>query len=131
MKQKLFDLLMSCGQCDIFDEYAGCRKCEYDCTDEGCEKHLTSIMTDDLLNAGVVILPVKPHDTVYTIRDSKIEEWKVYFVGINSCGEFRIHIVDHKFDDVLEFWDRDIGLYLFLTEEDAINELKERKSYEG
>ena len=85
-------------------------------------------ITDYLLANCVVVLPVKPHDIVYTIRNGKIKEWKVYFVGINSCGEYRIHIVDRKFDDVLEFWDRDIGLHLFLNEEDAINELKERKS---
>ena len=85
-------------------------------------------MADDLLNAGVVVLPVKPGDTVYKIHRGKIAEWKVYFVGINSLGEFRIHIVDQKFDDMLELWDRHIGEIIFLTEEDAINELKERKS---
>lgn len=84
-------------------------------------------IADHLLANCVIALPVKPGDTVFTIHRGKIKEWKVYFVGINSLGEFRIHVADSKFDDVCEFWDSHIGKMLFLTEEDAINELKERK----
>lgn len=129
MKDKLIELLNSSGRCDKY-KHSGCDGCEYDMYEDDCEKYLTNLMADDLLNAGVVVLPVKPNDIVYTVIKDEIKEWRVYFVGINSIGEFKIHIVSPTFDDVDELWGHHIGEDVFLTEEDAINELKERRAYE-
>ena len=75
-------------------------------------------------------VPVKPGDTVYNIHRGKIKEWKVYFVGMNSLGEFTFNIADKDLQSSRSVWDREIGETIFLNEEDAITELKERKSYE-
>ncbi len=93
-----------------------------------CRDYLSS---EKMYNAGYRRLPVVPGDTVFTIHRGKIKEWKVYFVGINLRGEFNIRIADEPLENSREFWDRDIGEWLFLTEEDAINELKERKCRDG
>ena len=97
--------------------------CKENCAD-------TQLLVDRMIRRGVVILPVKPRDTVYTISRGKIKEWKVYFVGMNSLGEFTFNIADNELQNSRSVWDREIGETVFLTEEDAINELKERKSYE-
>lgn len=76
-------------------------------------------------------VPVKPGDTVYIINHNKITEWKVCFVGINLLGDVKFHVADEGYHNVHEFWDYNIGVCVFLTEEDAINELKERKSYDN
>ena len=77
-----------------------------------------------------VNFPVLPNDTVYTISRGKIKEWIVYYVGMNSQGDTKFTLADEGFHNSLEMWDFNIGVCVFLTEEDAINELKERKSYE-
>ena len=74
--------------------------------------------------------PVVPGDTVYIINHRKINEHKVYFVGINASGSIKFTVADEGFHNTYEFWDSNIGVCVFLTEEDAINELKERKSYD-
>lgn len=83
-----------------------------------------------VLNAGYVRLPVKPGDTVYIINNGKIKEWTVCFVGINLQGDVKFHVTDEGYHNVHEFWDYNIGVCVFLTEEDVIDELKERESYE-
>lgn len=130
MKTKLMELLNSCGRCDKHDECAGCRDCEYIYSDDECEKYLASVMADDLLNAGVVVLPVKPNDTVYTISRGKIKEWRVYYLGMNAKYQFTFNYHDKNFQNSRMACEADIGETVFLTEEDAINELKERKSSE-
>lgn len=87
-------------------------------------------IVDHLLDNGVVILPVKPRDTVYTISRGKIKEWTVYYVGMNTLGHFMFNFHDKDCNNSRSACDADIGEIVFLTEEDAINELKERKSYE-
>lgn len=89
------------------------------------------LKAERVLNAGFVRLPVKPGDTVYIINHNKITEWKVCFVGINLLGDVKFHVADEGYHNVHEFWDYNIGVCVFLTEEDAINELKERKSYDN
>lgn len=126
MKNKLKELLNKGGRCDKYVP-GGCEACEYDHFEDKCEEYLTDLMADDLINAGVVILPVKPNDTVYTIYRGKIKEWKVYFVGMNSLGEFTFNIADKDLQNSRSVWDKEIGDFVFLTEEAAINELKERK----
>lgn len=129
MREKLYNLLNTCGKCDKYGP-DGCKSCEYNIFEDECEKHLTELMTDDLLNAGVVVLPVKPGDTVYIINHGKITEWKVCSVGINLQGDVQFHVADELYHSVFQFWDYNIGVCVFLTEEDAITELKERKANE-
>lgn len=83
-------------------------------------------LAEYLVGNNVMVFPVKPGDTVYTISRGKIKEWEVYFVGINSEGDIKFTIADKDFHNSLELWSSDIGDIVFLTEEDAINELKER-----
>lgn len=87
-------------------------------------------LADHLIKHRVIITPVKPNDTVYIINRGKIREWKVYFVGINAYGDVKFTVADEGLQNTYEFWDYNIGVCVFLNEEDAINELKERKSYE-
>ena len=87
-------------------------------------------LADFLIQHRVLAYPVKPGDTVYVINHHTIKEWKVYFVGMNMRGEVKFNVVDDRLTSTHEFWDYNIGVCVFLTEEDAINELKERKSYE-
>jgi hypothetical protein len=129
MKDKLIELLETDVECNK-DGHGECNHCEYYYADDKCQRYLSNIIADMMLSKGVVVLPVKPNDIVYTVIKDEIKEWKVYFVGINSIGEFKIHIVSPTFDDVDELWGHHIGEILFLTEEDAINELKERRAYE-
>lgn len=77
-----------------------------------------------------VNFPVLPRDTVYTISRGKIKEWIVYYVGMNTLGHIMFNFHDKDLQNSRSACDEDIGYYVFLTEEDAINELKERKSYE-
>ena len=84
-------------------------------------------LSEYLVGNNVVVLPVKPGDTVYTIYRGRIKEWTVYFTGMNSLGEFTFNIADKDFQNSRSVWDREIGEFVFLTEEDAINELKERR----
>ena len=130
MRDKLIELLSSGGKCDKYGP-DGCSACEYNHFDDECEKYLTELMADDLLKAGVVILPVKPRDMIYTISRGKIKEWTVYYVGMNTLGQFMFNYHDKDLQNSRAACDADIGETVFLTEEDAINELKERKSYEG
>ena len=97
--------------------------CKEQCAD-------TQHLVNQIIESGVVILPVKPRDTVYTISRGKIKEWIVYYVGMNTLGQFMFNFHDKDLQNSRSACDADIGEAVFLTEEDAINELKERKSYE-
>lgn len=129
MKDKLIELLFHDAVCSTGDT-GECDSCKYNYADEPCFHRMIECLADYMLSQGVMVFPVKPGDTVYIINHGKIKEWKVYFVGINSQGNIKFMVVDERYEDTFEFWDYNIGVCVFLTEEDAINELKERKSYE-
>jgi hypothetical protein len=129
MREKLYNLLNTCGKCDKYGP-DGCKSCEYNIFEDECEKHLTELMTDDLLNARVVVLPVKPGDAVYTISRGKIKEWTVYYVGMNTRNQFAFNFHSKDLQNSRSACDEDLGETVFLTEEDAITELKERKANE-
>ena len=97
--------------------------CKEQCAD-------TQHLVNQLIERGVVILPVKPGDPVYVINHNRIKECTVCFVGINKLGEITFNVADDGYDNVYKFWDDTIGVSVFLTEEDAITELKERQSYD-
>jgi hypothetical protein len=90
----------------------------------------TRELVGHLVENRVVVLPVKPGDTVYTIHRGKIKEWKVYYVGMNTLEKFMFNFADADLQNSRSACDEDIGETVFLTEEDAINELKERKAYQ-
>lgn len=129
MKDKLMKLLLADVVCSTGDT-GECDSCEYCHSEDACYRRMSGVLADFLISEGVVVLPVKPGDTVYTIHRGKIKEWKVYFVGMNSLGEFTFNIADKDLQNSRSVWDREIGETVFLTEEDAINELKERKGNE-
>ena len=126
MKKKLYDIIMTDVECDK-DGHGDCEMCPYRYADKEYQAYVSNILADFFLSKGVVVLPVKPGDTVYIINRGKIKEHKVYFVGINSHGDIKFTVADEDFHNTYEFWDFNIGVCVFLTQEDAITELKERQ----
>ena len=126
MRDKLVDLLSTEVECNS-QGFGDCSMCDHHYADKGCMRHISEITADFMLSNGVMVFPVKPGDTVYTVAGKTIKEWKVYFVGINSQGDIKFTIADKGLLNSLEMWNYNIGEYVFLTEEDAINELKERR----
>ena len=69
MRDKLKKLLMTdveCNKCGHGD----CSMCEYEYSDEKCFEHMSAIIADYLLANGVIVLPCKIGDIVYTINSS-------------------------------------------------------------
>lgn len=126
MRNNLIELLETELECNK-DGHGDCEMCEYKYASKACIRHISEITADYMLAHNVIVAPVKPNDTVYTIHHGKIKEWKVYFVGMNSLGEFTFNIADKDLQNSRSVWNREIGETVFLTEEDAITELKERK----
>lgn len=89
------------------------------------------LKAERVLNAGFVRLPVKPGDTVYTISRGKIKEWTVYYLGLNTRNQFSFNFHDKNLQNSRMACEEDLGETVFLTEEDAIDELKERQAYDG
>lgn len=127
MRTKLYDLLMTEVECD-YEGHGDCSMCPHRYSDKDCQARITNIIADFLISSGVVILPVKPRDTVYTISRGKIKEWIVYYVGMNTLGHIMFNYHDKDLQNTRAACEEDIGETVFLTEEDAINELKERNS---
>lgn len=79
MRDKLIELLNTCGRCDKYGENGhGCVGCEYEHFDDNCEKHLTNLMVDDLIDNDVVIV-VRCKDCKHWHRncfDPLIELWE-------------------------------------------------------
>lgn len=127
MRDRLTKLLradVDCTHC------TNCEECEYYGSEDDCFNQLSGTMADFLLANQVVVLPVKPRDTVYTISRGKIKEWIVYYVGMNTLGHIMFNFHSKDLQNTRAACEVDIGETVFLTEEDAINELKERKSGE-
>lgn len=120
MTNKLFELVRNDCRYRFCTGKKDLTVCKQQCAEA---QHLV----DTLIAGGVVILPVKPGDTVYTICRGKIKEWTVYYIGMNSLGEFTFNITDADRQNSREIMERWIGDLVFLTEEDATNKLKERK----
>ena len=129
MKDKLRELLLTDVVCSTGDT-GECDSCEHCHSENSCWVRMADVLADFLISRGVTVLPVKPGDPVYTIHRGKIKEWKVYFIGLNSLGEFTFNIADAELQNSRSVWDKEIGDTVFITEEDAINELKERKANE-
>lgn len=89
------------------------------------------LQAEKAYDAGYRRLPVIPGSTVYTISRGKIKEWTVYYVGMNTLGHIMFNFHSKDLQNSRAACDADIGEIVFLTEEDAINELKERQAYDG
>lgn len=129
MRNKLIELMETEIECNK-DGHGDCEMCPYSYADKACVRHISELTADMFIANKVVILPVKPRDIVYTISRGKIKEWIVYYVGMNTLGHFMFNFHDKDLQNSRSACDADIGETVFLTEEGAINELKERKSYE-
>lgn len=86
------------------------------------------LQAEKAYDAGYRRLPVLPGATVYTISRGKIKEWTVYYLGMNARNQFSFNFHDKNMQNSRVACDEDIGEVVFLTEEDAINELKERQA---
>ncbi len=93
----------------------------------GCARHWAEIIANGLLANGVIVSTVKIGDKVYTYADKRVKEGKITFVGKNSRNEYKFIAVIGKCEDLLVFWDYDIGKTVFLTKEEAEAALKERE----
>lgn len=129
MRQKLIELLDTVLVCSTGDT-GECDSCQYSGLEDACIRHMTEVIADFMLSNGVIVPPVKVGGKMYTVSNGKVREWKVYFVGMNINGEIKFHLASEDLGTMFTVWDGDIGNIVFLTEEDAINELKECKSYD-
>jgi hypothetical protein len=127
MRNKLIELLETKLECNK-DGHGECEMCEYLYSDDACIRHISEITADFMISNNVVVLPVKPRDTVYTISRGKIKEWTVYYVGMNTLGHIMFNYHDKDLQNTRAACEVDLGETVFLTEEDAINELKERRA---
>lgn len=126
MRDRLIELLETDLECNK-DGHGECAMCPHKYSDEACIRHISEITADFMLSKGVIVPPVPVGGKMYTVSNGKVREWKVYFVGMNISGEIKFHLVSEDLGTMFTVWDGDIGNIVFLTEEDAINELKERK----
>jgi len=129
MRNKLIELLETEIECNK-DGHGECEMCSYSYSDKACVRHISELTADMMLSKGVIVPPVAVGGEMYTISNGKIREWKVYFVGMNINGEIKFHLASEDLSTMFTVWDGDIGKIAFLTEEDAIDELKERRANE-
>lgn len=123
MKDKLFAVVRDCCKFDHCTGKTDLNVCKHQCTD-------AQVRVDIMLSKGVIVPPVPVGGKMYTTSNRKVREWKVYFIGMNIEGEIKFHLASEDLGTMFTVWEGDIGKIVFLTEEDAINELKERKAYE-
>lgn len=102
-----------------------CDTCKYTINNAMCN-HLER-KVDYLLANGVIVPPCKVGDKVYTYGAKRIKEWEITFVGKNSRNEYKFIAVVGKCEDLLTFWNYEIGKTVFLTKEEAEKKLKELK----
>lgn len=96
-------------------------------TDEG--------LADYLLDNGIIALPVRVGDIVYTNRSmqgwymklkDRPYEARVVYIGVNEKDNF-MNVAFLKNDNMLSFRFSEIGKTVFFTREEAENALKEQK----
>lgn len=116
-RERLIELISKSNCVDVWDYRA----------DDFKEPNPIYELTDHLLANGVIVSPCKVGDTVYNYGDKQIKEWKITFVGKNSRNEYKFIAVVGKYEDLLIFWNFEIGKTVFLTKEEAERALKERE----
>lgn len=102
------------------------------------DKSFIDFIAEDLLEHGVLVLPVKVGDTVYTnvswqgwyLRDKdKPYKATVVFIGINDNRNY-MNVVYEKNDNMMSFSFDEIGNKVFINREEAEKALKEREEKE-
>lgn len=140
MKDRLIELLATCGKCDKYGGN-GCVGCEYEYADDACEKHLTDIMANDLLANGVIVPPCNVGQWVYVpwnwegqqgVATVKVEEINFYDSQMQYMFFIDMESDDESFNQAFGGWKigKSIGETVFLTKEDAEKALAERQSNE-
>lgn len=90
----------------------------------------TQELVDHLLANGVVVLPCKVGDTVFTIYDSKLYETPVISLHMHdwSCDGFvRLLFSTKKRSGMYDYHFGDFGNTVFLTREEAEKALENKK----
>lgn len=119
-REKLKQLLINTPTCDN-----DCSLCKYKYTDDKCEEHLSGIMADHLLSNGVIVLPCKVGDTVYSI-DIKNSTITPHIIKKISYSENKFNYIYEEYNGYsLYFSDKDFGERVFSSKEDAVAKLKD------
>lgn len=114
MRERLIELINTDVECTK-DGHGDCSMCEYKYADDKCARFYSEIIADYLLDNGVIVLPCKVGDVVYT-----------NIKGIGLQNSFRVNSVDLLgFSNGIYSWTwYQLGKSVFLTLEDAQNALK-------
>lgn len=97
----------------------------------GCARHWAEVIADHLLSNGVIVPPCKVRDKVYVIRQNKVKQCDVVFIGLSAderCSHFNFveYYADGTFYKSYSMVFDVIGKTVFLTKEEAEKALKER-----
>ena len=87
MRDRLKELLMTQVECNK-DGHGDCEMCDYKYADKECERHITEIIVDFLLENGVIAPPCKVGQTVYCIRYDKARKPFVKPLGVLSITTY-------------------------------------------
>ena len=121
MRKRLLELLMTDIECNK-DGLGECSRCEYEYAEVECAKYLTGIITDFLLEHGVIALPVTIGQPVWELcrwqhKETEIREGKVSMLQqkADKSWKIRISVNSSVYDITLD----EIGKKVFLTKEAA------------
>lgn len=67
MRDRLVELLLEDVGCEK-DGRGDCSVCEYKYSEDGCIKHLATLLADHLLANGVIVPPCKVGDIIYALN---------------------------------------------------------------
>ena len=93
---------------------------------------LDEYIADHLLANGVIVPPCKVGDKVYVIRQNKVKQCDVVFIGLSAeerCSHFNFveYYADGSFHKSYSMVFDVIGKTVFLTKEEALKALKEKQ----
>lgn len=125
MRDRLIELLLADVGCDK-DGRGDCSMCEYKYSEDGCIKHLATLLADHLLANGVIVPPYRCGTVVYVVRSQtsngknlymrkeRIDHYRTFNNGTFMIFESRrISVRDDQ-------WNGSV----FATQEEAEQELK-------
>lgn len=122
-REKLKQLLIYTPNCDN-----ECSLCEYKYTDDKCEEHLSGIMADHLLSNGVIVLPCKVGDTIYSFDKygkSPIVRGYVDEIIMDSLSREKwIIVMKDEYNRRMTFFEDEIGNIIFFSEEEIKAKIK-------
>ena len=126
MRDRLVELLLADVGCEK-DGRGDCSMCEYKYSEDGCIKHLATLLADHLLANGVIVPPCKVGDTVYVLFGEPSHTIKEFRVRTIVFGETHDSI-GFTNKSLFTIWDKRwydyFGKTVFLTREEAEQALK-------